>query len=308
MSYRLARRSYARAAAGRRPVSSNYIILKYGNPMGREIALEKQARHIRRHILTMLTTAKSSHLGSAFSIVEILTVLYHQLLDVEKIKAQTPDRDYVILSKGHAVSALYATLMSVNLIPEDLVYSYNKEGTGLGGHPVLGTYPGIEVSSGSLGHGLPMATGIALALKQDKKSNRVYAIVGDGECQEGSIWESVAFAARYRLNNLIIIVDHNNLQGLGRPDELMPGLLSEKFRAFGCATQEIDGHNFSQLHQALTGQQVAPSVIITHTIKGKGLSFAEDRLEWHYKSPNQEQLIQAYKELEEPCATSLSQN
>ena len=267
--------------------------------------LSKIARHIRMLTLTMLTTAKASHLGSAFSIIDILTVLYHNVLDTEKIKHSTQLRDYFILSKGHAVSALYATLMSVNIISEDLVPFYNKIGTGLCGCPIKDSYPGIEASTGSLGHGLPMAVGLALALKHDEKPNKVYVLVGDGECQEGAIWEAIMVASRYKLNNLIIIVDYNNLQAIDRSNDIMPGTLDEKFRAFGCATITIDGHDYAQIHCALTMPKTAPLVIIANTIKGKGISFAEDKLEWHYKSPNQEEFLQAQKELEDPCELHL---
>lgn len=259
--------------------------------------LDRVARHIRCLVLQMLTTSQSSHLGSAFSIVDILTVLYHAILDNEKIKANDQLRDYFVLSKGHAASALYAVLMSVDLIPKDLATFYKKSGTGLWGHPVKGTYPGIEASTGSLGQGLPMAVGLALALKNDTKPNHVYTLVGDGECQEGSIWEAMTIASRYKLTNLTVIVDYNNLQAFDRSNDLRPGSLEEKFRAFCCQTIPIDGHNLEQIHQALTMPRSMPMVIIAHTIKGKGLSFAEDKLEWHYKSCNQEQYKQALQEL-----------
>lgn len=269
--------------------------------------LEHQARKIRRLILIMLTTAKSSHLGSAYSIVDILTVLYHNILDVEKIKNKNPHRDYFILSKGHAVSALYATLMSVGIIPETLVTSYEKVGTALCGHPVKDSFPGIEASTGSLGQGLSMAVGLALAFKKDGKPNKVYALLGDGECQEGSVWEALMVAARYKLNNLTIFVDYNNQQAFSRSNDIIPGTLDEKFRAFCCTTTIINGHDLEAIHQALVTPPSTPTplVIIAHTIKGKGLSFAEDKLEWHYRSANQEQFEQALKELEDPCAPSL---
>lgn len=270
------------------------------------VPLENNARHIRRLVLHMLTATQSSHLGSAFSIVDILTVLYHRILDTEKIKLKDPSRDYFILSKGHAASALYATLMSVDLIPESLASQYNKSGTALCGHPIKDAYPGIEASTGSLGQGLPMAVGLALALKNDEKPNNVYVIVGDGECQEGSIWEALTIAARYKLSNLAIIIDNNNWQAFDRSSDLVPGPLETKFQAFGCATTTIDGHNLEEIHRALTTPQQSPHVIIANTIKGKGISFAEDTLEWHYRSANQEQFKQALKELEDPaCAPSL---
>jgi transketolase len=271
------------------------------------VALEQQARKIRFLIVQMLTYAKSSHLGGALSMTDILTVLYHGIFDVEKIKNKDPLRDYFILSKGHAAAGLYATLMSVGLISEQLVTSYNKINTGLCGHPIKDAYPGIEASTGSLGQGLPMAVGIALALKNDTKCNKVVCLVGDGECQEGSIWESLMFASRYKLNNLIVIVDYNKLQGLDRSYEIMPGTFDEKFKAFCCTTISINGHDLQEVYQAVSSAVLSsfPTVIIAHTIKGKGVSFAEDKLEWHYKSPNQEQYLQAQKELEFSCVTPL---
>ena len=263
------------------------------------VRLEQQARKIRLLIVHMLTYAKSSHLGGALSMTDILTVLYHGIFDIEKIKNKDHLRDYFILSKGHAAAGLYATLMSVGLISEQLVTSYNKINTGLCGHPIKDAYPGIEASTGSLGQGLPMAVGIALALKKDNTANKVVCLVGDGECQEGSIWESLIFAVRYKLNNLVVIVDYNKLQGLGRSSEIMTGSLEEKCKAFCYKTITINGHDLRQIYQALNSAPLSssPTVIIAHTIKGKGLSFAEDKLEWHYKSLNQEEYMQAQKEL-----------
>ncbi len=263
--------------------------------------LSQYAKETRLLIIEMLTSAQCSHLASAFSIVEILTVLYHQIINVKHIKSQNVDRDYVILSKGHAVSALYATLMTAGCMSKELALSYNKKGSKLGGQPTKGSFPGIEASTGSLGHGLSMGVGCALALKNDHKSNHVYVIVGDGECQEGAIWEALMVASRYHLNNLTIIVDYNKLQAIDKTDDIMTGNLSTMFNAFGCSTIEIDGHDYCQIIDAVNQREKSqkPLVILAHTIKGKGLSFTENKVEWHYRSLNPELYVQAKKELEQ---------
>jgi len=253
----------------------------------------------RKYIVDMLTPAKSSHLGCSFSIIDILVVLYHRILDIEKIKTQDRTRDYFLLSKGHGAAALYAVLASVDLIASEELKKYHHPDSALAGHPTRDLTKGIEASTGSLGHGLSMGVGLALAAQHDQRPSKVYVLVGDGESQEGSIWEAVAMATRFALDNLIIIVDYNNLQGLDRTDDIMPNL-AEKFVAFGCHVTTIDGH----CHQTLlsTFKTLAntgkPSVIIAKTIKGKGIAFIQDKLEWHYRSFNPEQHDIALKELE----------
>lgn len=247
----------------------------------------------------MLTSVQSSHIGCSFSIVDILTVLYHCFLDIELIKQQDPNRDYFILSKGHAASALYAVLSSVGLIEPSKLKHYH---TGfLLGHPSRTPEVGIEASTGSLGHGLPMGVGIALAAKHDNIPSHVYVIVGDGECQEGSTWEALTMAARYALNNLIVIVDRNNLQGLGNTDTIATGSLEQKFIAFGCTTYTVDGHDYQALIQTI-GKCTTPQphVIIANTIKGKGVSFIENKLEWHYRSFKPDQCAHAKQEVPTP--------
>lgn len=255
-------------------------------------AIVKTATACRTTIVDMLTSVNSSHLGCGFSIIDILVVLYHRILNVELIKKQSRDRDYFILSKGHGASALYATLASAGLIDPEVLKKYHHGF--LAGHPMRDPSKGIEASTGSLGHGLSMGVGLALAAKHGTSPTRVYVLVGDGECQEGSIWEAMTMASRFKLNNLTVIVDYNNLQGLDKSDDIMPGTLEEKFRAFCANTFEVDGHDHAALIQTFEqcGKTEYPDVIIARTTKGKGISFIENKLEWHYKSfkPDQYQL------------------
>ncbi|MFH1254100.1 MAG: transketolase [bacterium] len=274
-----------------------------------------QAKQIRLTILEMINAAQCSHIGSAFSIVDILTVLFHKFINTDLIKQKSKKRDYFILSKGHACAALYATLASVGLIHPDELKNYYKDGSKLAGHPIKDSFPGIEASTGSLGHGLSMAVGLAIACKNNQMAchpelvsgsmdyfplaNKIYVLLGDGECQEGSVWEAVMMAVRFKLDNLVLIIDKNNLQALDRTSDVVCGSWHEKFVAFGCNCMCVDGHNFDQLTEALqkTGKSLGPDVIIANTIKGKGVSFMQDKLEWHYKSPNLQEYEMAKKGL-----------
>ena len=261
--------------------------------------LEAQALQCRQWIVEMLTQAKSSHLGCNLSIVDILVTLYHEILPTDLIKQQSPDRDFFILSKGHGASALYAALASANIISHDSLKNYHGNGTFLTGHPMRKPALGIEASTGSLGHGLSMGVGIALAAKHDRRLSHVYVLVGDGECQEGSIWEALMMAVRFKLNNLTVIVDANDLQGLDRTSDLVHRSWHSMFSAWGCTAMNIDGHDYAALTHALTTQTTeTPKVIVAKTYKGKGIPFIQDKLEWHYKSFNPEQHTQARKELE----------
>lgn len=259
----------------------------------------KKAKEVRLAILDMVTNAKSSHIGSAFSIVDILTIIYNEFLNLDLIKNKSKNRDYFILSKGHAVAALYATLASVGIINSDLLSTFYQDGCVLAGHPTKDCVIGVEASTGSLGHGLSMAVGIALACKQDGLLNKIYVLLGDGECQEGSVWEAVMLATRLQLNNLIIIIDSNKLQGFDRTDELLTSNFKNMFEGFGCHCFNVDGHDFIELRTAIEfcGQTHGPDVIIANTIKGKGVSFMQDKLEWHYKSLNPDQYILAKNEI-----------
>ena len=268
--------------------------------------MENKAKQIRLSILDMITSANSSHIGSAFSIVEILTVLFHKFINTELIKQKSRERDYFILSKGHAASALYATLASVGIINSEILKTYYQDGSILAGHPCKGCVPGVEVSSGSLGHGLSLGVGIAIACKNDGIKNKIYVLLGDGECQEGAVWEAVMMAVRFELNNLIIIIDNNKLQALGRTNEIVLGSWEDKFKGFGCNCIPVDGHDFGALILSLSkdvsespgcGAIKRPHVIIADTIKGKGVSFMQDCLAWHYKSPKEQEYEIAKKQI-----------
>ncbi len=262
------------------------------------VQLELLAMNIRHNIMKIVTKAKSSHMGCSFSLTDILTVLYHYEVSIDLIKKKDPNRDMVILSKGHAASALYATLASAEIIKKELLYDYYTNGSLLCGHPMRGL-PGVESSTGSLGHGLPLAVGVAYAAQIDKSPRRCYVVVGDGECQEGSIWEAAFTAARYKLNSLTLIVDYNNLQGLDITQDVMPGELDDKFRSFGWNTTTINGHDMTELMDALDAARASklPSAIIARTCKGQGVSFIESKIAWHYKSFSPEEFNQAEKEL-----------
>lgn len=256
------------------------------------------ARSIRCSIMKMLTRAKCSHMGCSFSLTDILTILYHHVVDPGAIIAQDPERDRVILSKGHSASALYATLASVGIIEPEQLDHYYEDGTLLGGHPIKGLR-GVEAGTGSLGHGLSLAVGLAYAGKVDGSSRRHYVVVGDGECQEGSVWEAVFTAARLKLNNLVLVVDYNNLQGLDKSDDIMPGSFVDKFTAFGWQSWMIDGHDISALMHAFdcARDTQKPTALVARTCKGKGVSFIENKIMWHYKSFSEEQYQAACKEL-----------
>lgn len=260
----------------------------------------EKAKNIRLDILEMVTNAKSSHIGSAFSIVDILTVLFHNFINLDLIKKNSKNRDYFILSKGHSVTALYATLVSVNLINKDALKNYYQNNTLLAGHPIKNSFPGIEASTGSLGHGLSIAVGLSLAFKRDNFDNKIYVLLGDGECQEGSVWEAINMAVSLKLNNLIVIIDKNNLQGFDCTQNLSSGCLQNKFQAFGCNTLSIDGHNYVQITDALniSLHSDLPSVVVANTIKGNGVEFMQNKLEWHYKSPNIQEYELAKREIQ----------
>lgn len=260
------------------------------------------AKEIRKKIVKMIFNSQTSHIGSALSCVDILTVLYFDILAINPEKPQDPGRDRFVLSKGHAVSALYATLALRGFFPEEVLEEYCIDGGRLSGHSTMGSVPGAEVSTGSLGHGLPMGIGIALAAKHDGNKYRVFILLSDGECDEGSTWEGAMFASHHKLDNLVAIIDYNKLQAFGRIKEVVNlEPLRDKWVAFGWAVKEIDGHNFTQIEEALHKtpfEKNKPSMVIAHTIKGKGVSFMENQIAWHYKSPNKEQLEVALKELD----------
>lgn len=262
----------------------------------------KISKDIRKNIIKMVTVSKSSHVGSALSIVEILVTLYFKILNIHPLVPKKEDRDEFILSKGHASAALYATLAERGFFPKDLLDKYYIDGGGLPGHLDSSMTPGVEVSTGSLGHGLSIGIGMAIAAKHDDKSYKIYVLMSDGECDEGSTWEAAMLAAHLKLGNLVAIIDYNKIQSFGRVKEVVNlEPLYDKWVSFGWAVREIDGHNYQELlsaFESLPIERGKPSMIIAHTIKGKGVSFMEDKLEWHYKSPTQEQYEIAIKEID----------
>ncbi len=265
-------------------------------------SITKLAKAIRSHALRMVHKANASHIGTSLSMADILAVLYGSVLRVDPARPDWSDRDRFILSKGHGAAAVYAVLAEQGFFPLEWLDTYCQDGTKLAGHITSHGVPGVEVSTGSLGHGLSIGCGMALAGKRDRKPYRVFVMLSDGECDEGSTWEAVLFAPHHRLDNLIAIVDYNKIQSFGTVKEVLDlEPLTDKWRAFRWAVREIDGHNYEQLEDALTStpfEPDKPSVVIAHTIKGKGVCFMENQLAWHYKSPNDEQLAQALAELE----------
>lgn len=260
------------------------------------------AKRIRKSILQMVYAAKSSHVGSALSIVDILTVLYFRIMHISPKEPWNPDRDRFILSKGHACAALYATLAERGIIPKELLSTFCKDGSTLGGHSDCYRVPGIDAPTGSLGHGLSLGAGMAIANQHDCRHYRVFVLLSDGECDEGSVWEAALFAAHFKLDNLIAIIDYNKIQSFGRVKDVinLEPLLS-KWIAFGWSALEINGHDYQQIEEALRDlpkSHGTPNLIIAHTVKGKGVSFMEDQLAWHYKSPDERQLQQALAEIE----------
>ncbi len=259
------------------------------------------AHKIRLHALKMTHRAKSSHVGSSLSIAEILAVLYGRILHVSPDSMSDPLRDRFLMSKGHACAGLYAVLAETGFFPVEWLKSFYGDGDRLPGHATQGI-PGVEVSTGSLGHGLPIASGMAFAGKNDSPPFRVFALLSDGECDEGSTWEAALFAGHHRLDNLIAVVDYNKIQSLGYvKDVLNLEPFADKWRAFNWNVREVDGHDLSALDSALSAvpfETGKPSCIIAHTVKGKGVSFMEDKLLWHYRTPQGEEYDAAIAELQ----------
>jgi transketolase len=254
------------------------------------------ADYIRSQTLRMVHRANASHVGSCLSMADLLAVLYGGVLRVDPAQPAWPDRDRFILSKGHGAAALYAVLAERGFFPTAWLDLHVQDGSPLLGH-ASHHVPGVELSTGSLGHGLPVGCGMALAGKREEKPYRVFVLLSDGELDEGSNWEAILFAPQHHLDNLVAIVDYNKIQSFGSVKEVLDlDPLADKWRAFRWAVREIDGHDHAQIESALNSvpfEPGKPSVIIAHTVKGKGVSFMEDQLAWHYRSPNAEQLAQA---------------
>ena len=260
------------------------------------------AKEIRKNIITMLGKAGSGHPGGSLSAAEIVTALYFHEMRLDPARPDWPERDRFVLSKGHAAPVLYAALANRGFFPKEDLLTLRQLGSPLQGHPDMRKVPGVDLSTGSLGQGLAAANGMALAARVDGKAYRVYALVGDGEQDEGMIWEAAMAAAHYQLDNLAAFVDHNGLQIDGTIREVMsPEPVADKWRAFGWHVLEIDGHDLKQIIGALDqARQIKgkPTMIVAETVKGKGVSFMENQVDWHGTAPKPEQVTQALAELD----------
>lgn len=259
------------------------------------------ALQIRRTAIEMTSRANASHIASSLSVTDILAVLYSRVLVFDPSQPRWRDRDRFILSKGHACAALYAVLAEYGFFPKEWLATYYMNGSHLAGHATHKGVPGIEVSTGALGHGLPLATGMALAGKRDERTHRVFCVLSDGECDEGSNWEAALFAPQHHLDNLTVIIDYNKIQSLGWVKDVIDlDPLADKWRAFGWAARDVDGHDHAALEALLTAvpfEAGRPSCIVAHTIKGKGVSFMENNLQYHYTPPRGDELARALAEL-----------
>lgn len=263
--------------------------------------LEGIARELRARIIENSHQTGTPHLGSCLSVVDILVALYFSKLNINNQQPQDPNRDRFILSKGHGAPALFQVLAMKGFFPESLLATYGENGGILAEHPPTPNHlAGIEAATGSLGHGLPIGLGMALASRIQKNNYQVYAVLGDGECNEGSIWEAAMMAGAQQLDNLCIIVDFNKWQATDRSESVLAlNPLADKWRAFGWEAVEIDGHNLQQILDTLNQPKTSgkPLAIIAHTIKGKGVSFMEDDNNWHYRIPNANEVVSAKQEL-----------
>lgn len=268
------------------------------------INLILQAQKIRLLILKIIFESQSSHIGSCFSIVEILTVLYFKIINIDPLDSKNPERDIFILSKGHSVAALYSTLAERGFFAKEVLNNYCKNGSNLAGHVIKGCLNGAEATSGSLGHGLSLTLGMALGAKINNQLKRkFYCLLGDGECNEGSVWEAIMFAGHNKLNNVMAIIDLNKQQGLGHTDKIINfENITDRFKVFGWEVRSIDGHNIDELIKTMEDfkkkKQTKPFALIANTIKGKGVSWMEDKTEWHYKILSKEQYESAFKEID----------
>ncbi|MGH0435014.1 transketolase [Bacillus basilensis] len=253
---------------------------------------------IRKHVLKMVFKAGAAHVGTCFSVVEILHTLYFKVL---KIDPETPDwkeRDRFILSKGHGSAALYATLAERGFFSKTLLERFYMDDGSLPGNIDQTVVPGIDASSGSLGIGLSLGIGMSIGLKKDNINSKVYVVLGDGECQEGAVWEAIMYAGSNKLDNLVAIIDNNKLQSSNYTNDVInQNNIAERWRSFGWETFEVDGHNQEELEKVLNLPQKQPKVIIAHTLKGKGVSFMENNVAWHYGSPSQLEYVKAMREL-----------
>jgi transketolase len=264
-------------------------------------ALKRQAAQLRGKVIEMSHAAQAAHLASSLSCADVVTAAYWHVLNIDAREPKHPLRDRFILSKGHAAAALYASLAMKGFFPIEELDTYCKDGGRLAEHPPANLLPGVEAATGSLGHGLPLGCGMALSGRIKGESFRVFALLSDGENNEGSVWEAAMFAAAQKLENVCVIVDYNKWQATARSNEtLMLAPLADKWRAFGWDACEIDGHDVGALAEAM--QRVPngsgmPVALIAHTVKGKGVSFMEDDNNWHYRAPTADEVVKARKEL-----------
>ena len=267
------------------------------------LELQKTANEIRKSIVTAVHSAKAGHPGGSLSAADIFTYLYFEELNIDPKNPKMADRDRFVLSKGHTAPGLYAALAERGFFPKEDLVTLRKLGSYLQGHPNMNSVPGVDMSTGSLGQGISVACGMALASRLKKRDNRVYTLLGDGEIQEGQVWEACMFAAHYKLDNLCVIIDNNGLQIDGDIAKVMsPYPIDKKLEAFGFHVETIDGHDFDAIASALdTAKTVKgqPSAIIMKTVKGKGVSFMENQASWHGSAPNDEQYAVAMAELKQ---------
>ncbi|CAL7963016.1 Apulose-4-phosphate transketolase subunit A [Gammaproteobacteria bacterium] len=261
------------------------------------------ALKIRKHVVEMAHLGKSSHVASALSMADIVAVLYGEILNIDPKTPKWVDRDRFILSKGHAGSGIYAALAETGFFDVDVLKTHYQDGSILSGHVSHKGIPGVELSTGSLGHGLSVGTGMAYAAKLDDKHHKIYVLMSDGECDEGSNWEAILFAAHHKLDRLVAIIDYNKIQSIATTKETLDlEPFADKWQAFGWHVQEVDGHNHREIKQAVSNfseEKNKPHCIIAHTTKGKGISFMENTVLWHYRSPQGEEYKKAMRELEQ---------
>ena len=267
----------------------------------KNLSLSEISKGIRKQILEIIYIANGGHIGGCFSVTDILVTLYFSIINHDPSNPNWEDRDFVILSKGHCCLALYTVLNQSGYFDKSLLDTYSKNGGKLGGHPKKNDAPGIEATTGSLGHGLGIGNGIALAMKLKKKLNKIFVVMSDGELNEGSVWESIMFAAQNKLDNLVVVVDNNNQISLDKLDNILSiEPLDKRFKSFNWSVIRLNGHDFVELEKGLNQIPLEvgkPLVIIADTIKGKGVSFMEGITKWHYRAPDDNEYEKAKKEL-----------